>query len=295
MNRFLKVSGVSVTLALAVLATACGGSVASEAPAAAVDGVATKAPVATASHGHLKLAAEALGEVPLRADQRVQIEKLAVTAEAGQAAVRTARGALMSAIADQIATGQIDKTALQAKIDALGTAAASTQVVERAGLEQLHTILDASQRSLFVDTLRDKMQARFAEHAGHKGGHFGGMKARWAELNLSADQEAQIKTIMHDEFSANRGERGEFRGGFERGQKTLDAFKGDAFVLDQVAPAMDVRAKSTEMAGRMIDIASKVLPILTQDQKNIAVQKLRARAAAAETPEGEEGPGAGLL
>jgi Spy/CpxP family protein refolding chaperone len=294
MNRWLKSGAVSVSLALGVLALGgCSGTVATEAPAQAADGVATKAPLTTASHGRIKLAAEALGEVPLRADQRAQIEKLAATADAGQTAVRTARRDLMAAIADQIAAGQIDKTALQPKIDAIGTAALSTQATERAGLEQLHGILDASQRSLFVDTLREKIQARWQEHAGHAGhGGHEGMKARWAELNLSDAQEAQIKAIMKDEFS---GTRGEWKNGFDRGQKTLEAFKGDTFVMDQVAPAIDMRAKSTEMAGRFVDIATKVLPILTPEQRALAAQKLQARAAAAVAPEVEEGAADPLL
>jgi Spy/CpxP family protein refolding chaperone len=293
MNRWLRSGAVSVSLALGVVALGgCSGTVATEAPAAAADSVATKAPITTASHGHVKLAAEALSEVPLRADQRAQIEKLAATADAGQAAVRTARRDLMAAIADQIAAGQIDKNTLQPKIDAIGVAALGTQTTERAGLEQLHAILDASQRSLFVDTLRDKIQARWQEHAGHAGHGHEGMKARWAELNLTDAQEAQIKAILKDEFSATRGQ---WKDGFDRGQKTLEAFKGDAFVMAEVAPAVDMRAKSTEMAGRFVDIATKVLPILTPEQRALAAQKLHARATAAVTPEVEEGAADPLL
>jgi Spy/CpxP family protein refolding chaperone len=290
MNRWLKTGAVS-SLALSIAALnilACSGSVAGETPVATAEGVATKAPLTTAAHGHVKLAAEALGEVPLRADQRVQVEKLAVAADASQAAVRAARRDLMAALADQIAAGQVEKTALSAKIDAIGAAATGSQAAERAGLEQLHAILDANQRSLFADAFRDKIQARFQE--GHHAG-FGGMKARWAELNLTDDQQAQIKAIMHDEFSSQGHHGGgEWKGGMERGEKTLAAFKGEAFVLDQVAPAMDMRAKSSEMAGRFVDIAARVLPILTAEQRATAAQKLHARAAASETEEGASDP-----
>ena len=153
MNRLLRIGSVSVSLALTALAAGCGGSVAAEAPTAPADVVATKAPVAVTAHGHVKLAGEALSEVPLRADQRAQIEHLAVDADARQAAVRAARQDLKLALADQVAAGQIDRTALQPKIDAIGTAALGAQTADRAALTQLHSILDASQRSLFVDAL----------------------------------------------------------------------------------------------------------------------------------------------
>jgi Spy/CpxP family protein refolding chaperone len=283
MNRLLKIGSVSISIALSALAAGCGGSVAAEAPTTTADGVATKAPVAVAAHGHVKIAGEALGEVPLRVDQRAQIEKLAADADGRQVAIRTARHALIGALADQVAAGQIDRAALQPRIDAIGAAALGAQTADRAALTQLHTILDASQRSLFVDALENRVHGHFHGH-----GHMGKMdwKDRWAELNLTDAQVSQIQEILHDSFSAHHGE---WKGGLDRGKNMLEAFRADAFAIDQVAPAMDVQAKTAEMTGRFIDIAQRVLPILTPEQRTLAAQKLHARAAA--TPEGEESGG----
>src|SRR5580700_939527 len=98
MNRRLSSYALCASLSLGVLAAGCGGSVATEAPAVAGDGAATKAPVAATTHGRVKLAAAALSDVPLRADQRVQIEKLATAADVQHSAVRTARQGLLSAL-----------------------------------------------------------------------------------------------------------------------------------------------------------------------------------------------------
>ena len=283
MNRLLRIGSVSVSLALTAMAAGCGGSVAVETPSATADVVATKAPVAVTAHGHIKLAGEALGEVPLRADQRALIEKLAVDADARQAAVRAARQDLKLALADQVAAGQIDRTALQPKIDAVGTAALSAQTADRAALTQLHSILDTSQRSLFVNALESRVHGHFHNHGGMGGM---GWKDRWAELNLTDDQATQIQAIVHDSFSAHHGE---WKGALDHGKNMLEAFRGDTFAIDQVAPAMDVRAKTAEMTGRFVDIAQRVLPILTADQRATAAQKLHARAAAA--PDGEEKAG----
>jgi hypothetical protein len=188
-----------------------------------------------------------------------------------------------------VASGQIDKTALQPKIDAIGTAAVAAQTGDRAALTQLHGILDASQRSLFVDALQSKIQGQWHSHM-HAGG---GWKDRWADLNLTEAQQTQIESIVHSSFT---GHRGEWKGGLDRGQKTLDAFRGDTFAIDQVAPAMDVQAKTAEMTSRFIGIAQQVLPILTADQRTLAAQKLQARAAATvATPEVEEKAGEPLF
>jgi Spy/CpxP family protein refolding chaperone len=290
MNRWLKTSTLLASLALGAVSLGCSGSAVAENPAVNADGVAIKAPVTTATRGRVKVVADALGDVPLRSAQRTQIETLTASAEAQHVAVRAARQGLMLALADQISAGQVDRNALQPKIDATVAAAFTAQAAERAGLEQLHAILDVSQRSLFVDALQARMQARrqLGEPGKAAGWHAAGAwKARWADLNLTPDQEAQIKSIMESEFAAHHGQ---FKGGFERGQKIFEAFRGDAFAIDQVAPPLDVRARTAEMTGRFVDIAAQVLPLLTSEQRTIAAQKLHERAAVA-APDTEESAG----
>jgi hypothetical protein len=73
----------------------------------------------------------------------------------------------------------------------------------------------------------------------------------------------------------------------------FEAFKGEAFVLDQVAPPVDVKAMTADRTGRFVEIAREVLPLLTPEQRAIAAEKLRERAAAV-APE-EETPADPLL
>ena len=91
MNRLLGITTLSLSLAFASVAAGCGGSTAVPGPAATADVAATKAPLNAVVHGHIKLAAAALADVPLRADQRAQIETLATNADTLHVAVRTAR------------------------------------------------------------------------------------------------------------------------------------------------------------------------------------------------------------
>ena len=62
-------------------------------------------------------------------------------------------------------------------------------------------------------------------------------------------------------------------------QKMLEAFKGDSFSMDAVAPPEDVRAGAHEISGRMLEMVETVLPILTPEQRTLAAAKLRDRAA----------------
>lgn len=278
MKGSFRLAVVPVSLALALASMGCSGTAANEAPTVTAEGVATKAPLAVTAHGQVKLAAEALAQVPLRADQRAQIEKLAAHADGYHAAVTAARKDLMLALSSQVAAGQIDASALAPKVDAIGAAVEAAHAGHRTALEQLHAILDSGQRSAFVDALKGQVAGQWRSHMGK-----GGWEARWAELNLTGDQKAQIESIVHGEMSAMKGE---WKAGHERGAKILDAFRADSFVMDQVAPAEDVRTRTAQMTGHVIDVAQKVLPILTPEQRAIAAQKLETRASEAREDEG---------
>src|SRR5690349_8321288 len=102
----MKLTSLALLAALAVVpatVVACGGSV--EAPQTAAG--ATKAPVGTNTHGFVKVAGEALGEVPLRTEQRTELEKIATEADQRHAAMADGRKDLANTIADQIEKGTI--------------------------------------------------------------------------------------------------------------------------------------------------------------------------------------------
>jgi Spy/CpxP family protein refolding chaperone len=249
---------------------ACAGSTA-ETPAAASAG-ATLAPVAQSSHGIVHVVGEALGQVPLRPDQRAQLEQLAQEADQRHQTVGAARKELMEAIALQIESGKIDRAALQPRIDAAADAWNTVRPADRAAFEKVHTILDADQRAKFVDALRTAMRANHEKGHGHE--H---LKQMATDLNLTDAQISQIRDVMKDEFHKNGGRQSwaEHR---ERAAKVAEAFKSDRFVMDEVAPAPNARDKANEMSTKIINVAEKVLPILTAEQRSMAAQKLREKS-----------------
>lgn len=300
--RMTLVMVSALTLSLGAM-TGCGSAgtepQTQTGPSTTTETNATIAPVAANAHGMVRFVGEALSQVPLRADQRAQIETLSADAESRHEAGKTARAALTTAIASQIEAGKIDRAALQPQIDAMVAEWQKNQPLDTAAFQQLHDLLDVSQRQAFVDALRANMQAKHAEHKG-SGDHAhhgpGAKMEEWATaLNLTDAQRDQIKASMAQELMAKNMTGGnafqdrmkEFKAQHEKRAALFDQFKNDDFKVDALMPGNGPDAKEhvTEMATHMLHFAEIVMPTLSVDQRKVAADRLRAKATA---PEGEE-------
>jgi Spy/CpxP family protein refolding chaperone len=276
MTTISRIGSVSL-LALSLALAACGGSTAADTGAQTAQNAATTAPVGVSTHGPVKMVGDALGQVALRPDQRTELEKLAADAEARHQTVAPARKDLVEAVAAQVEAGTLDRAALQPKIDAATLAWEGIRTQDRAALERVHTILDATQRVAFADALHAQMKAARANHGGHLG-----MMKEWAtDLKLTDAQKDQIKQA----FQAKGKEHGhdfhaEMKQQHAKGGQVMDAFKSDHFVMDEVAPKVDTKQAAAKMSGRMLGMLETVLPILTPEQRKIAADKVRAHTAA---------------
>jgi Spy/CpxP family protein refolding chaperone len=108
---------------------------------------------------------------------------------------------------------------------------------------------------------------------------------KWAEdLKLTDAQRDQIKDAMRARFKEahEHGEGhpwAEMKAHKERAEKVFEAFKGERFVMDEVAPRMEAHAMANKMSARILQMVETVLPILTAEQRTIAAQKIRAHSA----------------
>ncbi len=292
--RSLRSTAIAFVLAAsAVPLGACSGATStSPEPSTSTASSTSTGPLAVSVHGPAKHVADALATVPLRADQRATLEQMAKDAETRMEPARKARADLMVAIADQIQAGNIDKTALQPKIDALAAAHQAVQPQNRAAFEKLHDLLTPDQRLAFVNAMESRHE-QHAEHAQGEGPR--GRMHKWAtELGLSQDQQDQIKqklTARWQAHVANATTGADPSGaaadghmlakGHEMHQQykaMLEAFKGDKFSMDQVAPAPDHKEMANGFAGHMLGMLETALPVLTPDQRATAANKLRERA-----------------
>ena len=219
--------------------------------------------------------------------------------------------ALMLAFADQVEKGQIDRAALKPKIDATIAAFEASRPADRAALERTHAILDPSQRDKFVEALKAKMKEHHGHHGGdhakgehakgeheakadHEGkpehhamwGH-GGIFQLGRQLNLSDDQKDKIKDAfkdMHAQHKAAAGGADAPHHGPPAGMphhemgKVLEAFKGDKFSMDQVAPPVDVKARAQVGSDRILGVSEKIVPILTPEQRAVVAKIIRDKA-----------------
>ena len=289
---------VSVPLVVALgagslFAMGCGGSVESSQPQTQAS-AASKAPVAPQAHGVVKVFGDALGEVPLRPDQRTELEALAVAADARHASMAEGKKDLMLGIADQVEKGTIDRAALQPKIDRIIADLEKARPDDHAALERMHALLDPEQRNAFVDALEAKFKGKhhspFA--AGEKGakgehGEEGGpmaamhaMKQLADDLKLTDDQRSQIKDVIKAGREGHGGFR-EMHARMSEGKKVLESFRSDTFDAAAAAPSPEkLRARVAIGTSRAVGVAEKVLPILTPEQRKIAAEKLRQMASA---------------
>lgn len=297
----MKLTSLALLVAALVVVpasvVACGGSV--EAPQTAGT---TKAPVGSNTHGFVKVAGEALGEVPLKNEQRTELEKIAADADQRHASMADGRKELANAIADQIEKGTIDRAALQPKIDRVVADFEKVRPADHAAIARVHAILDAEQRNAFVDALEKKLHEAREHHEG-KGPHggFGHMMKMADELKLTEAQRDQIKTVLMearkehkaDGEHAEHGERGRHhrdgakahRGGpHGKGPHGLEAFRSDTFDANAAGPQGDMKERAAQGTTRVVGIAEKILPILTPEQRKIAADKLRTMSANGETP-----------
>lgn len=276
------------------LAVACGGTVEHTPQTSA--SASTKAPIGTNTHGVVRVVGEALSEVPLRTDQRTEIERLAADAEARHAPLVEGRKELMLAFAEQIEQGSIDKAALQSKIDRVKVAIEKSQTDDRLALVKLHDILDAEQRGAFVDTIQRNMKAKRGEEAFHG---LGRLKQISDELKLTDEQKTQLHDVLRDAHrqrgasdSKDLDDRRAHGDGTALGEwknhhgdkKALDAFRADKLDLDKVAPPHDLNRMVAFGAERMTGFVEKVLPILTPEQRKMAADKVRTLAASDDGP-----------
>lgn len=196
-----------------MIAVACGGSVEHSPQTSA--SAATKAPVHIEGRGPIKLVGDALGEVPLRADQRAQIETLATEADRRQARIANGRKELVRMFADQFEKGAIDKETLTAKLAELDAELAKVRAEDREAIVKLHGILDADQRNAFVDELEELFKERRRELSGHAKGAkrakgtgrgFFKLKTLADDLKLTDEQKTQIREALREARKSTHGE-----------------------------------------------------------------------------------------
>jgi Spy/CpxP family protein refolding chaperone len=249
-----------VTLASAVALVPAGTAFAQDEPA--------PAPAQGQRHvhraGHSKgLVGAALKLDSLTPQQRGQVEQLAAARKAAAVPVRQADAQLLTALAQQVESGNVDRAALAPQLAAEQNAAMGEVRVDQVTLAQLHSILTPEQRSQLVDKLEARMGQKGEGGRAAKGKRGEG----FGRLGLSSDQKAQIKANLQVSRPARPegGGKGQFKA-------SLESFRGDSF-----SPTAMGRPMNEGM--REVRRATAMAPVLSATQRSTVADRLRSRAA----------------
>ncbi|MBX3207102.1 MAG: Spy/CpxP family protein refolding chaperone [Labilithrix sp.] len=267
MKTFVRLISVCSMVSLGVVAVPITASADEAARSEEVD-----TSSAALHSGARKVFEKALADVELRPEQEEAVGKLKAEAKERHAPVREARRGLMLAVAEQIEKGKIDRCALAPEIKKVASAMAEARPGDREAMEKLHSILDPDQRTRFVDALKRHWESH------QKSFDAAAMTDKISrELDLTDDQKDKVRHILSGlkEIAEAEPAHAEHRALWSR---ILEAFKGDHFDLDEVAPSKDVAEKTTKRIEGHLWAAEALLPVLTEQQRGVLADKLRSKA-----------------
>jgi Spy/CpxP family protein refolding chaperone len=226
-----------------------------------------------ALHGGAKhLWQDALDAVDLRPDQKDAVDKLKSDAKERHAPVKAAKGELMMAVADQIEDGDINRCELDSQVEKVAKAMAKARPGDRDAMEKLHSILDPEQRGRFVDALKQGWEKHKSKHSPKAL-----VEKMDKDLHLTGKQKENLEQIFTALREIREAEPGHAEHK-ERWRKILEAFKGDHFDLDEVAPMGDVMEKSKKKIEGRLWAAEAVIPVLDEEQRKVVAEKIRDKA-----------------
>jgi Spy/CpxP family protein refolding chaperone len=239
--------------------------------------------VSEGAGGMIGMAADALGQVNLRADQRPVVEALLQEASIRHEPLVAAHDELMRALAAEIEQeGPIDRAAIDEQADKLADAWTCVTTADLAALETLHGLLDQQQRTQLAAAFQEKVDALVESH---EPGNWVDKAAE--DLGLSDEQKTEL-TLAACELMAGKAS-GKDTG--ERLSKTLEAFQGEEFDAQQFAPnEEEVEAR----VDSMLDFVGQIEEMLTPEQQQRAAQLITERIGQPEEEaEGPQQPPAG--
>ena len=228
--------------------------------------------------GFVFAAVETIGVTP---EQQAGVDKIKADVRIKVEPVRVANGAVIAALADGVAAGNIDAAKVDAAVGVVSTAAAQLHAATADALNQLHALLRPEQRAALVDKVEAHWSVWKDANAGDQAAENAradGHIAHFAkELGLTNDQVDKVRANLSAMPAASRGS-------FDAtaAEAHVNAF-GTAFASDTFdAKTLSTGEVNTKIASwgasRMEHFYQAVTPVLTADQRAKVADKLREHA-----------------
>jgi Spy/CpxP family protein refolding chaperone len=232
--------------------------------------------------GFVMMAVETLGITP---DQQAAIDAIRAELRARAQPVRDANDAVIHALADGIASGNIDAAKVDAAVARVTEASGPARGATADALNQLHGVLRPEQRVALVDKIEAQWtvwkEANVVDAQTVGARPDGRVAHLTAEIGLSSDQ---IEKLRGNLAAATRAPSGPFDP--TEAQAHMTAFAGafpgavfDAKALSTGTP--ESTGLTTWGAARMAHFYEALAPVLTVDQRAKVADKVRRHATKA--------------
>jgi len=235
----------------------------------------------------------------LKPEQRTKIEALRAQLDpAKNTASVTARKELRQLLSEGLSQGAIDRTKADAKVEDLVKSVQLQQDAMLDSLNQLHSILDANQRTELVNSLAARKHEHGKGERGHwnkgeKGkqkGHGPGFRhggrdgrADWApgklkqiarEIGLSSEQVSRIRARAMEGMQHEKVERPDRKQARERLRAAAEAFKGDRFDARTVGMGQEMSVQARRHAQIFVRLVDAAAHELSPEQRKQLAQIL---------------------
>ncbi|HEY2031864.1 MAG TPA: hypothetical protein VGH20_21885 [Myxococcales bacterium] len=220
----------------------------------------------------ISMSLDTLGSDPQKADQVKQIQS---TLRQQMRPARDAERNVLSALADGVASGQVDSARLTAAVDQEATEAAAVHEASLDALNQLHQILSPAEREALVGKVRAHFEVWQKVNAGDDGkGPHSHLDHLARVLSLSPDQVDRISSSLR-----SNGGRPEAGSGMEQRVQAFEtAFESDSFDAHSLQANRPDRTQFASPAERMVHFYQAVTQVLTPEQRQTLAGRLRDRA-----------------
>jgi len=214
------------------------------------------------------LFASALDLRSLTPEQRVSVQSLIARRQTATDEVRTARAALVNALASQLEAGTPGTLALAPEIQAVVSAMRRAEPANRELLETLHATLSGPQRAELVASAESKIEMVQGQDGDDPRPDLGWIGRN---VNLTPDQTSKAETRLASLREPPEMGKAEAQA---RSMRTLEAFKGTGFVGSEAA----LTDAAHRRINRLVGVVQAVAPVLSAEQRAAAAAALREAA-----------------
>jgi hypothetical protein len=219
-------------------------------------------------------------DLDLKEGQKDSLDNLESGLKADDEGVRTAMKGFRADLVAGVRAGKLDTGKLTADDAVVDTAIANHQAKEGDALDSLHALLDSTQRTALVNSVRAKQTEHEARMTGWmQGKESDGGASDWtkkrvdkltADLGLDAAQQRQLAAILLKANGPPSGAGMKLR--WDDMKKRLDAlltaFAGDAFDAKKADLTVMPGKTAHDPMDHMVAFFSQLLPILHADQRD---------------------------